>query len=146
MAGAIKVWPRDCLSGYNRAKIAIQFSKRSTNSANYKKVSKIFSELNLPSIESLADRHIARHNLYFATSDRIRAQLTEQNITEIDKSGSLSTYIFPRPKLRSIFICKYLGTYRACHAISLHKYLENIAIKQIDANILIEQMILINNR
>lgn len=40
----------------------------------------------------LAERQIARQNKDFATSDRIRAQLTEQKITVIDKAGVPSAW------------------------------------------------------
>jgi cysteinyl-tRNA synthetase len=40
----------------------------------------------------LTERQIARANKDFATSDRIRAQLTEQKIVVIDKAGSRSTW------------------------------------------------------
>ncbi len=40
----------------------------------------------------LAERQIARQNKDFATSDRIRAQLTEQKITVIDKAGIPSAW------------------------------------------------------
>ena len=44
-------------------------------------------------IESLlTERQIARENKDFATSDRIRAQLTEDKIVVIDKAGSPSTW------------------------------------------------------
>ena len=44
-------------------------------------------------IESLlTERQIARANKDFATSDRIRAQLTEDKIVVIDKADSPSTW------------------------------------------------------
>ena len=44
-------------------------------------------------IESLlTERQIARENKDFATSDRIRAQLTEDKIVVIDQAGSPSTW------------------------------------------------------
>ena len=57
-------------------------------------------ELNVPTsglsdaeIESLlTERQIARETKDFATSDRIRAQLTESKIVVIDKAGVPSTW------------------------------------------------------
>jgi cysteinyl-tRNA synthetase len=40
----------------------------------------------------LTERQLARSNKDFATSDRIRAQLTEQNIVVIDKAGVPSSW------------------------------------------------------
>jgi cysteinyl-tRNA synthetase len=40
----------------------------------------------------LTERQIARANKDFATSDRIRAQLTEEKIVVIDKAGVPSTW------------------------------------------------------